>query len=371
MRIVVLNPFMREGYSGPTVLMQRLFGELATKGHSIIALGPNPPDERATGITYVMVRTPPLQTVLGQLTWWIKCSNWLVWHRRAYDVVHVHSAYLYNILPTLVLHLIAKRYVLLPVAVGADFGPRSRTSRIPMVSVLKRSIVSRADAGFALADGNVAEFLQLGLPVNLIHRLNNPVAPEFFARRGGLTGVQHTLVFVGILGRRKSPHLVVEALSRLVAAGWNDANAVFIGPFENDEYEERFHSVVRRHRMRDRVSVTGFVPRVDQILHSLRGVFLLPSSQEGLPGALAEAMAQGMPVVVTDVGAMAEIARDSGAGFVVRADPSEIADVVHALWSKGTLYEAMSEKATLYAAQHFSSQAIATVYEGALPVGIG
>lgn len=46
-------------------------------------------------------------------------------------------------------------------------------------------------------------------------------------------------------------------------------------------------------------------------------VFVLPSWTEGLPNALVEAMSMGLPVVVTDVGAMPEVVEDGVNGFVV------------------------------------------------------
>ena len=48
-------------------------------------------------------------------------------------------------------------------------------------------------------------------------------------------------------------------------------------------------------------------------------VFVLPSDSEGLPIAMLEAMAAGLPAIVTDVGALPEIIGLSGSGSIVPA----------------------------------------------------
>lgn len=73
------------------------------------------------------------------------------------------------------------------------------------------------------------------------------------------------------------------------------------------------------------VVFTGSRGDVPELLPAF-DVFALGSRQEGLPVALMEAMATGLPVVVTDVGGMPEIVTDGVEGRVVRSeDPAALA----------------------------------------------
>ena len=70
---------------------------------------------------------------------------------------------------------------------------------------------------------------------------------------------------------------------------------------------------------RDRVILTGPVPheRVADYLNA-SDVFTLPSHGEGVPVAMLEAMACGLPIVATAVGGIPEAVTDGVTGFLVR-----------------------------------------------------
>jgi glycosyltransferase involved in cell wall biosynthesis len=52
-------------------------------------------------------------------------------------------------------------------------------------------------------------------------------------------------------------------------------------------------------------------------------LFVLPSSYEGMPIALLEALATGLPVVVTDVGEVRLVVRDGVNGFISTAQTAD------------------------------------------------
>lgn len=90
-------------------------------------------------------------------------------------------------------------------------------------------------------------------------------------------------------------------------------------------------------------------------------VFALPSHGEGMPISLLEAMASGLPSVVTDVGAVREMIDDGAEGFVVQpSDRAALADRLAALLADPQLRAVMGRRAAQRARRDYSEN---TFYE--------
>ncbi|GAA3867403.1 hypothetical protein GCM10022275_16380 [Tessaracoccus defluvii] len=194
-----------------------------------------------------------------------------------------------------------------------------------------------------------------------IRRIANPVSPEFFQDTSRGEVPQKTLVFVGSLGEQKQPIAVLEALAFLASA-FPPVRAVFAGSFASESYEREFFEAMRRLGVADRVELLGFVSDVSGVLTGTSGVFVLPSVSEGSPGALGEAMALGMVPVVTDIGAMGDIVRQSGIGRVVEGSGASIARAVSSLWREPGEWAGMAADSRAYARSRFSQASVCESY---------
>ena len=70
-------------------------------------------------------------------------------------------------------------------------------------------------------------------------------------------------------------------------------------------------------------------------------VFALPSYDEGLPIAVLEAMAEGLPVVATDVGGIPELVENEGTGYLI--EPKDVDALRNALRKLATSSELRSQ----------------------------
>jgi glycosyltransferase involved in cell wall biosynthesis len=128
-----------------------------------------------------------------------------------------------------------------------------------------------------------------------------------------------TALFVGRLCVRKGVHLLLDAWRRAAIPGGRLVLAGFLEP--------EIERLCRDDLGRDDVVLPGFVRDVAD-LYSRSDVFVFPSLEEGGPQVTYEAMACGLPVVVSPMGAGA-IARDGLDGSV--HDPCDIALWAHTL----------------------------------------
>src|SRR5262249_40221852 len=99
--------------------------------------------------------------------------------------------------------------------------------------------------------------------------------------------------------------------------------AVGQGPLEADVIAEHARSGVG-----DGFNLLGYRRDTLDVL-AAADLFVLSSRQEGLPGALMEALALGLPVVATGVGGIAETVTGGVEGRLVPAEkPAELADAI-------------------------------------------
>lgn len=110
-------------------------------------------------------------------------------------------------------------------------------------------------------------------------------------------------------------------------------------------------------------------PRTDipEILRAF-DIFVLPSLWEGLPLALLEAMASGLPVIATDVGGIPEVVIDRETGLLIQPSNSQaIADAVLLLYNDRNLRIRLANAGSAFVYAQFSAQTLVkdldTVYK--------
>jgi glycosyltransferase involved in cell wall biosynthesis len=114
----------------------------------------------------------------------------------------------------------------------------------------------------------------------------------------------------------------------------------------------------RRLGLESSVQFLGFRDDVAELLQA-SDVFVLPSRYEAMPITILEAMASGLPCVVTDVGDNAELVEDGVRGKVVpREDPHALVEAMNELMLNPALRRTMGEAAR-HTAQRYSAEEMA------------
>ena len=177
----------------------------------------------------------------------------------------------------------------------------------------------------------------------------NPVEiPELKWQDDGLSNV---VIFVGRLDiGHKRVDLLINAFQKVLTSV-PDAVLRIVGS-GYDEVQVR--KIVLERGLREKVEFIGFSKNVLKELSSAR-VFVLCSDIEGMPNALLEAMAFGMPVVSTDCspgGAAFLLGNNENGILVPKGDANELAKAVAMLLMDAEKRNYYAQKAREQAANH-------------------
>jgi phosphatidyl-myo-inositol dimannoside synthase len=121
------------------------------------------------------------------------------------------------------------------------------------------------------------------------------------------------LICVARLIERKGQHHLIQAVKQLSTVGV-DVTLDLVGT--GDSLKE-YQQLTRDLKVEDRVNFTGYVPR-EEIgrCYQAADVFVLPSDNEGMSLAALEAMAAGLPLLLTRTGGTTDLVEDGVNGYV-------------------------------------------------------
>jgi len=131
---------------------------------------------------------------------------------------------------------------------------------------------------------------------------------------------------VAELTQNKGIGVLIEAAA--ILAKINPAKPWRIVVVGEGEERTRLEAAIARAGLNDSIFLVGFLPDASRIASAF-DIFVLPSLKEGLPYAVMEAMAAGVPVVASRVGGILDLIRDQKSGILVPAgDPEALADAI-------------------------------------------
>ncbi len=190
---------------------------------------------------------------------------------------------------------------------------------------LHRRIIAIKDAEIALADHvlTVSElarqsYLEAGVPAERVHCVPLGVDIDLFASstRDTPGGAGTTFVFVGAASRVKGFNLLLEAFARVRAAE-PSAHLLVIRP----SGDAAFAGVPSG------VTVSGPLPQAELAARfRTADCLVLPSRNESFGMVVPEALAAGLPVLVSDRVGAKDLVAEGRTGWIVPADVSALAD---------------------------------------------
>ncbi len=320
----VTNTYFPElQFGGPPQKIHALSQGLAQRGHHVRVVSfdsqhPRASDERTVdGVTVQYL--PWVGRGLRQCP-----TDWTLLDALVRETEIVHLYGLYNLLCPLAARLARKHtrpFVLEPLGM---YPPRARNVLAKRIynRCLTRGMARRCAALIAASAGELEDIRPLASNRRVVLRRNGIDVTAFqnlpsrmeFRNRHGLAASDGVVLFLGRISPIKNLEQLIIAFHQAALPG---ANLFLVGPAEEPNYRNRLEKLIQEHRLVDRVRFSGPAFGRDK-LAALAGadLLVLPSVNESYGNAAAEAVASGIPVLVTETCGIAPIMHER-AGLAV------------------------------------------------------
>lgn len=371
-RIIMTARYLPPEYSGAAAQAFLLANRLRDRGHRIEFVTQSWIGEHreydVEGFKVTALKTN-LASRHSELSLWRKLFGFL-WHRRKdFDILHAHGAYYTQAIVGPFGRLLGKRSLVKASLAENDLKSLTNSKVAP----LHRFFLDRVDAYVAISADLEAEFWTKGLKPERIQTIPNGVDMDRFrpaiatekralAENMGVPADRPIGLFVGVFDERKKIAWLMEHWIRTRAFG-TGTRLLAVGPTSRDNYgpalKQRLTALAAEHP--DLVTVRDFSPEIENY-YRLADFFVFPSSNEGLPNAVLEAMACGLPCIGTRVSGSSDLIRDGETGIMFEVeDPDELAAALARV--QGDAGPAMGAAAREFVRDGYDIERIADRYE--------
>ena len=235
------------------------------------------------------------------------------------------------------------------------------------MKIVQDRILNSAAAIHAITDSEAARISQLGynvptftvpngVPVELPARFRSVDASDFLKRYPQLKG-KKVILYMGRMHPIKGTDILARSFAE-IGSRFEDAVILFAGPDE-DGTRRRIENTLNKLGVADRAAFTGMLAGEDwYAAFRCADIFILPSYSEGFSVAVLEAMAAGLPVVISDQCNFPEV-RQNCAGRVVPLDDTSLTNAVMSLLSDKALSDRMGKNGLRLIEERYNWTAIA------------
>jgi glycosyltransferase involved in cell wall biosynthesis len=244
----------------------------------------------------------------------------LVADRTKLDIIHTHQALWESITTGLTRDFLKCPVIVQPASSGYD-GEAQELMRTKGAWLLRRLAIR--NRRFACISQNISEEWQsLGVPESAIFKAASGVDTKHFypsPHQPPMSNPKHfQAIFTGRLHAQKQVDLLIKAWPQVLKTGPGRLLIVGDGPLREELIS-----------LRDSLGMTdqqvSFAGRLENTADALResDIFVLPSRAEGMSNSLLEAMATGLPSVVSAIGGNVDLVDHESTGLLVRQDTPE------------------------------------------------
>lgn len=348
-----------DGPGGAETVLLQLAEELRRRGHDVMPVGPAHGCGWLGGEFAARGFAPRTYALRRPLDWGCVTSLTALMRHHGTQVVHSHE-FTMAVYGAVAARRAGARHVITMHGgrYYADAWRRRAALRWAMGHSAATTTVSSATAADLRRTLGISEDRVRVVP----NGIEMPRGERAALRRELQVGEDELLVVaIGNLYPVKGHAVLLRALAELEEQGGAPAWRLAIAG--RGEEEQRLRDMAADAGIASRVHVLGFRSDAPDIL-AAGDLFVMPSLSEGLPLALVEAMATGLPIIASDVGGIPEVvARDQEAVLVPAASPPALAAAMRSLLGDPARRAAIGAAAQRRAYRDFSVATMGSAYE--------
>jgi len=298
-----------------------------------------------------------------------RAIRWIRSEHRQFDIFHGITAFHFSLAPAIEAKRRGLPAVIFLANSGVELSTKGVLHRLSGAAHRRRRWIRDMDAVVCLSREIEHEVRSLGVRDSAVVRIPNQCdvtrfTPAIDAKDRSRCRLESgwadrwTVLLVGELVPRKRPHLVIEAVRKMLDRGL-DVQAALVGPFNDARYASILKHQVEYLGMQGRVFFDTNHPKVE-LAYRGADAYCLPSLNEGMPGSVIEASASGLPVIVSEFSSAHDCVQDGKTGSVLQDGPdvsARIADELIALHQSSGLWSDRSKAGCEFAVRNFSSEA--------------
>ncbi|WP_392407236.1 hormogonium polysaccharide biosynthesis glycosyltransferase HpsP [Chlorogloeopsis fritschii] len=377
MRILQIVPSISLIYGGPSQMVLGLAPALAREGVEVTILTTNSNGDCGQKSLDVPLNTPIKQdgyeiiyfrsAPFRRYKFSLDLLKWLNFHAHKFDLAHIHALFspVSSVAAAICRHQ-KLPYILRPLGTldPADIRKKRQLKKFYALMLESANIARAAAMHFtSIQEAKISERFgvatrDLVIPLGVIPSQEDG---ESTLRQQWSIPVDVPLVlFMSRIDPKKGLNLLIPALEKLLAAGLN-FHFVLAGTNPQDpDYEEKIKSQIYNSCLRSHTTITGFVTgELKSALLQAADIFVLPSYYENFGIAVAEAMAAGTPVIISDQVHICQEVHESESGWVSKLEVPTLTELLRIALQNPYECQRRGLRAKEYALQHYSWDAIA------------
>ena len=315
MKIVMFSYYFPPQYSGSALQAISLAKKLKDRGIEISFFTVNHNGLAATDEVegFKLYRLEEGKGKFGEILLWKNMWRLLNHQKMGFNIIHSHGAYLRNSIVGPLSRLLGKKSIVKVSLADNDLHGLGRGRS----GWLHKCFISMVDKYISISKEITNELKLSGLPEERITEISNGVDTERFSpvsakekevlrKRAGLPVNVPMLLYAGVVDERKNVKWLIEVWDKLCHE--YQGFLTIVGPVSRDDSDMSLYNSLKTYegRLKNKLFFIQYTDRIEDF-YKMADIFILPSTNEGMPNVLLEAMSSGLPCLVNKVSGVEDI----------------------------------------------------------------